>query len=377
MERKGGQQAGRGLAVLHPVFALTGVVHAIGGSLLPSLLRAFHLRDNQAGVLLFLYFAGTSLGALLCTARFARTMMLGFFCMAASCVAVALTPWPLLLLVFLTLGVSVGAPMTAVNLFAGRNFPHRRAAILSFLNLTWSAGALAAPLLAGWVLRRHSYRAVYLLLAFAALVAAFACLQLPADAPEPPSVGENHATNLRIILAFALAAFLQVGAENTAAAWLSTYALRSENIRIAIAAVASSLYWVGFLASRAVASLLLLRVHATLVLRSSTTLAVAASLLLVAAPTTMARSAAMLLLGIALAPIYPLLVSGSLAQTRAAADSRWVLAAAGLGGSALPWLAGSISAQTGSLRIGMMTLPAALLLMILLFSVFPPESKNL
>ncbi|MGC2614364.1 MAG: MFS transporter, partial [Terracidiphilus sp.] len=54
----------RTLAILHPVFALTGVLHAVGGALLPSIAARFHLSDSTSGLLFLLYFAGTSLGAL-------------------------------------------------------------------------------------------------------------------------------------------------------------------------------------------------------------------------------------------------------------------------------------------------------------------------
>lgn len=378
MQLTPGQKDVRALSVLFPVFALTGVAHAIGGSLLPSLVSIFHLNDSQAGLLFFLYFAGTSFGAILCTSRFTQRMTLGFLFMAACCGAAALSHWPLILFVFFPLGVSVGVPMSAVSLYAGRNFPQRRAAILSFLNFTWSVGAFAAPLLAGWILLRHSFRDAYLILAGAAIVAFFACLLLPADTPRPAiSASEIRARNLRPILVFALAAFLQVGAENTAAAWLSTYALRSANTTIAIAAAEPSLYWAGFLASRAVASFLLLRMRDLVVLRVATALAFVASLLLILLPTVAARSAAMLLLGISLAPVYPLVVAGSFARVRDAADSRWVLASAGMGGSFLPWLAGSISAQTGSLRTGILIMPAALLGLMLLLPLFSGTRQSL
>ena len=72
----------------------------------------------------------------------------------------------------------------------------------------------------------------------------------------------------------------------------------------------------------------------------------------------------MFLLGAALAPVYPLVIAGFFARARHTSDSRWVMATAGFGGSVLPWLAGWISTHTGSLRIGMLTIPVALLLMV-------------
>ena len=63
---------------------------------------------------------------------------------------------------------------------------------------------------------------------------------------------------------------------------------------------------------------------------------------------------AMVILGAALAPIFPLLLATFFAQARHSSDSRWVLSLCGFGGSVLPWIAGWISAQTGSLRLGLM-----------------------
>jgi MFS transporter, FHS family, glucose/mannose:H+ symporter len=362
-------------AVLHPVFALTGVLHAIGGPLLPSLVSTFHLNDSQSGLLFFLYFAGSSLGALLCRGNYARIMALGFAAAVGCCLLVASIPWPLLLAVFLFLGISVGIPMTAVSLFVGRAFPERCAPLLTFLNFTWSAGALAAPLLAAQVLVHHTYRSAYLLLAIAAAIAALVCALALRDAPEPapkPSVSRGFA-NLRLIIVFALATFLQVGVENTSAAWLSTYSLRMTGEGVVLAAASTSLYWGGFLASRGVASLLLLRTQPKHLFRVTIAIALAAGILLAAAPSVAARSVAMFSLGVALAPIYPLIVAAFFARARHTSDSRWVMASAGFGGSVLPWLAGWISTHTGTLRAGILVIPAALLLMI---AVLPTLSES-
>lgn len=358
----------RTLAVLHPAFALTGVVHAIGGPLLPSLASAFHLNDSQSGLLFLLYFAGTSLGALLCRVNYARTMALGFLAMTICCIAVSAAGWPFLPPILLLLGISVGVPMSAVNLFAGRNFAERCAPLLTFLNFSWSAGALAAPLLAARILMHHSYRSAYLVLSLPAAAAALVCWRMLEDAPEAarsPRESRDF-TNLRLIVVFAFAAFLQVGIENTASAWLSTYALRMAGNGVVLAAASSSFYWVGFLASRGISSLLLLRAEPMRVFRVAVAVALGAALLLAAVPSVAVRNAAMFLLGAALAPIYPLVIAGFFARARHTSDTRWVLATAGFGGSVLPWLVGWISSHTGSLRLGMLTIPAALLLMVLL-----------
>ena len=364
--------SGWSLAVLHPVFALTGVLHAVGGAILPSLAARFHLSDSASGLLFLLYFAGTSIGALLCRGNYARMLTIGFAAMVCTCVAVASSSRSLLAPVFLLLGISVGVPMSAVTLFTGRNYPERCAPMLTFLNFTWSIGALAAPLIAARVLMHHTYRAAYVLFAMASAIAAIACGLVLRDEPEPVhTYSENNSTTtaLRLVVIFAFAAFLQVGIENTVAAWLPTYALRMAGRGMVLAAASSSFYWTGFLSSRGVSSLLLLRAAPVRVFQVSIVLGLTSSLLLVFSPSIAGRSLAMFILGAALAPTYPLVLAGFFARSRHTGDSRWILFTAGFGGSVVPWIAGYVSTHTGSLRSGMLVIPAALGLMALIMPV--------
>ncbi|HEY2469565.1 MAG TPA: MFS transporter [Terracidiphilus sp.] len=361
----------RTLAVLHPVFALTGVLHAVGGSILPSLAARFHLSDSTSGLLFLLYFAGTSIGALLCRGNYARLMVIGFAAMVFTCVAVALSPRALLVPVFLLLGISVGVPMSAVTLLTGRNFPERCAPLLTFLNFSWSIGALAAPLIAAQILVHHTYRTVYILFAIASAVASIACALVLRDSPEwartrTSSEVRSATPAFYLVAIFAFTAFLQVGIENTAAAWLPSYALAMAGRGIVLAVASSSFYWAGFLASRGLSSLLLLSAEPMRVFRFAILLGFASSLLLEWAPTIAGRNVAMFLLGVALAPIYPLVLAGFFVRARQTSDSRWILFTAGFGGSAVPWIAGFVSTHTGSLRMGMLIIPAGLMLMALL-----------
>ncbi|HLY42749.1 MAG TPA: MFS transporter [Terracidiphilus sp.] len=380
MPRDDGASDHRALAILHPAFALTGVLHAIGGPLMPSLAASFHLHDKQSGLLFFLYFAGTSLGAVFCRGNYARNLFLAFVGSAVCCFGVAWASPPLLPPLFLLLGISVGDAMSAVSLYSGRNFPERCAPILTALNFTWSIGAFAAPVLAAQVLTRASYRMVYTILAAASALAALYCGVLLRDGPgllRQQKASQNRA-NVGLILGFAVAAFLQVGIENTAAAWLSTYALRMTGAGVALAAAASSFYWVGFLGSRGLSSFVLLRLKPKLVFRLAVAVGFVAGIALAVAASAFGREIAMLLLGAALAPIYPLVIAGSFASIRQTADSRWVLATAGFGGSVLPWLAGWISSSAGGMRAGMLTIPAAILLMAIVMLVMSkgPGSRN-
>ncbi len=368
----------RTLAVLHPVFALTGVLHTVGGALLPSLAGRFQLSDSSSGLLFLLYFAGTSLGALLCRGSYARLITIGFAGMVCTCLAVASCPRSLLAPAFLLLGISVGVPMSAVTLFVGRAYPARCAPLLTFLNFSWSIGALCAPLIAARVLMHHTYQAAYILFACASAVASLASTLVLKDGPEAMQGPLDTRTNtaLYLIAVFAFAAFLQVGIENTVAAWLPTYALRTAAAGLVLAAASTSFYWAGFLCSRGLSSLLLLRAEPMRVFRIAVAIAFIAALLLVFAPSLPVRNIAMFLLGASLAPTYPLVLAGFFARSRHTADSRWILFTAGFGGSVLPWLAGFISSHSGSIRTGMLTIPVGLLLMALLLPALREPIPN-
>lgn len=356
----------RTLVALHPAFALTGVCHSIGGPLLPSLQPAFHLNDSQAGFLLFAYFAGTSVGALLCGRHHARTLTLGFLALALAGFGVSATSRAFLYPAFLFFGICVGVPMTAVSMHVGRTFGPRSAAPLTFLNFSWSAGALLAPLLAARLLLHHSFRVAYVILAGASLLAALVCWIQLEDAPEParPSTTASRLRNLRFIALFAFLAFLEVGVENTTSSWLATYVLRTAATGAALAAAASSLYWCGFLASRGISSLLLLRMNSSRLLRIAALVGVLAGIALLSLSSTVIHVIAMVILGAALAPIFPLLLARFFAEARDSSDSRWVLSLCGFGGSVVPWVAGSLSAYWGTLRVGLVVIPAGLLLIL-------------
>ncbi len=354
-------------SVLHAVFALTGVTHAMIGPLLPSLTRAFHLADSESGLLLFVYFAGSSLGALLCRGNYVRVMTGGFAGMTLFGLAISLASRSLLLPLYLLLGICVGAAMSSVSLFAGRNFPTTSASLLTLLNFTWSAGALSAPLLASQILRYSSYRTAYAGIAVLSFIAAMACGWMLTDATETAQEAISAARfgNAEVVVLFAVLAFLQVGMENTASVWLTTYVLRISGTGVVTAAASSSLFWLGFLGSRAFSAAILLRTRMDHVLRAAILLALGASLLLIASWRLAITSVAMVLLGVALAPIYPLVVAASMARLRRTSDARYVLAAAGVGGSILPWMTGWVSTSAGSLRAGLLVVPVSLVLMLL------------
>ena len=367
------------LVVLHAAFGLTGVLHAIGGALLPAIAASFGLSDSRSGTLFLCYYIGTPLGALVCVGRLVRMLTAGLLLTAAVCWGIAAGSPGVLPVLFFAMGVGVGIPMTAVSMYAGRAFAGETAAPLTLLNFTWSAGALAAPLLAARVLTGHGWRTAYGLLAVAAAVAAVACWVGLQEPPEDAAVAiSQHEAGSEmgqwgVVVLFAFLTFLEVGIENTTATWMASYAMRAASTGAAKAAASSSLYWCGFLASRGLSALLLTRMNAMRVLSVMVIAALMAAVVLVgfvgAAPV------AMLLLGAALAPVFPLLISRFFARAQVG-RLRWVLSVAGFGGSVLPWVTGLVSSSANSLRLGLCTVPAALAVMICLLPLVQGRQRT-
>lgn len=72
--------------------------------------------------------------------------------------------------------------------------------------------------------------------------------------------------------------------------------------------------------------------------------------------------------GLALAPLFPLILALFLEEIGRSRNAGWVFAVAGLGGAVLSWLTGTISSSTGSLRIGLFVPGVAALLMLAMIS---------
>jgi fucose permease len=353
------------LLVLHPIFALTAVADAMTGPMLPSLARAFHLSDSQSGALLSCIFAGMASGALLARGDYVRVLTGGLLALSLCSGCFPWTPRTLLYPLAFLLGASIGLPMTAISLFAGRNYPAARASTLALLNFTWSIGATVGPLVAAQLLAVFNWRAVYLVLAGASALSAVIARFTLRDSPEvarttPETTGLR---NLRLVSLFGLFLFLEVGMESMFGAWISTYLLRMTLSSLSMAAAAASVFWAGFLISRGLSPLLLLRIHSGRLLQFALPLAFVAATILVASHSPILLWTAILLLGAALAPVFPVLLAMFFDRARHSSDSRYVLSVSGFGGSVLPWLVGSISSHTGSLRAGFLTGPAVLLLM--------------
>lgn len=354
--------------LLHLGFALTGVGTVLLGCILPRLAAQWHLRDKDAGLLLLVQFAASASGALLVRRNLWKTLAIGYALFSAGGAGIFVLQQKSLP-AFAVLGLGMGLAMTSTNMLTGRRHPERMGAALALLNFSWSAGSVACPLLAGWFLRHFPGRDAFGAVGMLALP--FALLPLLANRTDfvavadakPAPTGMREATT---IIYFAALAFLYVGIEASVGNWMSTYATRTTAWTFAGSTVAVAVFWAAILLGRATTPAILawmpeLRLYRTAV--AATAGGVGLLLLAHARGSLLAGSA---VTGLALAPVFPLILALFLREIGGSRNAGWVFAVAGLGGAVLSWLTGVVSTGTGSLRIGLLVPEAAALLMLAL-----------
>ncbi len=362
------------LRLLEPLFhlgcALTGIGTVLLGAILPRLSTQWHLRDRDAGLLLLVQFATSASGALLVRRNLWKALACGYGLIGAGAICIFLLQQKSLP-AFGVYGLGLGLAMTSTNMLTGRRYPHRMGAALALVNFSWSAGAVACPLLAAQFLRHATAGAAFGLIGLIALP--FALLPLLADrsdldastSPGPAPTGIREATT---ILYFALLAFLYVGIEASVGNWMSTYATRTTAWTFSGSTVAVAVFWAALLLGRATTPAILARMPERRLYRASVVATIAGVLLLLAAHSPLTILAGSALIGFALAPLFPLILALFLAEIGGSSNAGWVFATAGMGGAVLSWLTGIISTGTGSLRVGLLVPGAAALLMLLLIS---------
>jgi fucose permease len=357
---------GRGAVLLHFAFALTGLGTAMLGPILPLLARHWTLRDEQSGLLLMAQFCGSFLGGVTVNWRLRRSLLVG---MAASTVGLGIFAgslaldgrmgMPVACAGLLLGGFGLGHSITAINIMAGRRFTHRRASALALLNFFWSFGAMLAPLLAAALTPRFALR--WLLLSFAASFAVSGiglALQLRGpelgEGAERAASGEEGAGLPRTVLLFFMGGlFLYGGVETSLSGWLTTFALRYGDKTLAVSEYTTLLLWMSLTAGRALSSAMLLKVPERVLRRGGLLLTVALTAAMARVHTATSIAVCTVLLGLSLAPWFPVTFSLLMGQAPRARQAGMVIAVSGLGAAAIPWLMGVVSTRAGSLQIAL------------------------
>ena len=365
------------------------------GPLLPALIQRWQIQDTQAGALFTVTFAGQFCGAWLAVRNLRASVLYGAFLTAAGCAALAFADFGPAHVAFFCVGFGLGAGLTAGNVIVGTAVPVARARFLALLNVAWSAGAIACPLLVRACSASGTRTFFYLTAASLAVAAIFASViphQVQPESagfddtiPLPSKVYERSRIPLPplSLLQFGAAMLFYVGIENALGGWLPSYAIRV-NPSAHAPTIALS-FWIAQLVGRLLMAMpthlfgetTLYRLSlAALILTQGMVLAVAHL-----APGSMLVLT--ILSGLTIAPLYPLILAFLLARTGRHPRLGPLFATASLGGATLPWFTGIVSTHFHALRAGLVV-PAAGAILLLLLSIGiagkpaqAVESKNL
>jgi fucose permease len=291
---------------------------------------------------------------------------------AVSMAGLALGGGHALFLLFLLFGTGLGLAMTANSVLTGDRYRERRAAMLTLLNFSWSAGAAVSPFAVQFVIHRAGVLGLFWCMAAAGACSTLLALCLGAErtaGTQQVSQQASAATaqsSKRIVTFFAIFGLLYCGTEAALGGWVLTYVHRLHFHMSAAAPLAASCFWLSLLVGRAIAPAILLRVREEVLLAVALICAfvgVAALLTLHTLPAVMLSAA---VAGFSMAPIFPICVSIFMSLARNPAQTRWMFAVAGLGSATLPWATGQLAARTGSLHTGLLVPLLALGLMLVM-----------
>lgn len=369
----------------YAAFVLVGLNAGASGVLLLAQMGDYGVDRPAIGITFFtgaigFVLAGLSNGALIgrLGIRMALAVGGGTYVLAGLYLATR-PPFAAFVAVPLVTGYATGVLESVLNVYLAA-LPDATT-LLNRLHAFFGVGALLGPLLAAWIVSVASWRTVSLVLAVACvpLVAGFLAAYpgrpaagtaetvAPSGTAPGPS-GSLLGAALRdpgVLLGAAMLA-VYVGTELGVGSWGFGYLVQARGVPRALAGYAISGYWLGLTAGRFLISPAAGRIGATEVSMMYACLAgvIGTAALAWLSPAAVLASAALVLLGFFLGPVFPttMAIAPRLTSARLAATAIGVMNAGSMvGGAALPWLAGAIGQSRGIWTLLPFTVTLALL----------------
>jgi fucose permease len=383
--RQRASQSKVGLIILaYMAFISLGMPDGLLGVAWPSIRREFIVPLEYLGIQMF---AGTS-GYLLSSFFSGRVMarlgvgrLLAASCMLTGVALLGYTlmpAWALFIPLSIIGGLGAGAIDAGINTYIASEHSD---GLMQWLHASFGIGITAGPLImtaglnsfSSW---RWGYVAVgiaqvSLALCFALTAGMWKRDRAQANAPEEDRRLLDYQTSLRETLRrpsvwlSILLFFVYTGIEMTLGAWAYSLLTEGRGIAPQIAGIWAGSYWATFTLGRMLAGLYTHRLSINTLVRGSILLALVGAILLWWNPSQAVSLAGVAIIGFAIAPIFPGMVSGTSARVtpKYAANTIGIqMSAASLGGAALPALAGVIAANT--------SLESISLYMVVLISTF-------
>jgi FHS family glucose/mannose:H+ symporter-like MFS transporter len=364
------------LILLFAGFVLSGVATTIVGPMLPVFIQRWSLDDGQAGLFSSIQFLA-ALGGTVVSSMVASwwgyrpALVVGYALMGAGLATLNNNSHATALAATAALGLGYGLITPGSNLFVAELGGAKSASLLSLLNFSWGAGAMACSPLIALALKRN---ALPILLEGFAIYGGFIVLGLLFVSID----GQKHEQNtntakaaiptigVHVTIILAALFFIYVAMENGIGIWSAEYAKRLAHGITSMTTLAPMFFYAGLTSGRASAPLVL-RLHSERkIVLGALSLAAGATALLVASRSLPIATVAVFLAGLGCASIYPIYIAWL---------SRWYgpgakkiggifFALSSLGGSAGAGLVGAVSQLSGNLRVGLLVPFACAIVMI-------------
>ncbi len=364
-------------------FIALGMPDGLLGVAWPSIRSTFELPLDALGTLLF----GLTSGYLLASfsngwlmEKFGVGKLLGASTLltATALAGYTVSPawWAMIPFGFLA-GLGAGGIDASLNAWVEAHLSPR---IMQWLHASFGIGITSGPLImTAGIARSGSWRTGYWIVAAAQLTLGLIFLaraRLWDNAPKAPHYEEETASGA-VPVPFAQTLrnpaswlsgslfFVYVGIELGMGYWAFTWLSTALALSATIAGIWTAAYWAAFTVGRIVAGALAHRLSPTRLLSVSISAVVTVTLALAAVPVREAKIAGILLLGLAIAPIFPSMVSTTskrVGREHAGSTIGMQMAMAGLGVGIVPGLMGVIAKRFGLDLIPWMIALCALLL---------------
>ncbi len=367
-------------------FVALGMPDGLLGIAWPSIRSDFGIPLDALGMLLIGSVSGYMLssfisGALIARLGVGRVLVASCLLTGTALFSYTFVPtWWMMVLLGVLAGLGAGAIDAGMNTYVAAHFSER---LMQWLHASWGIGITIGPIIMTMALTRYeSWRLGYRIVGgFQFVMAAAFLLTLSWWlAPETESSPQEkrlteYKTPLgvtlreyRVWLSLALF-FLYVGSEMATGVWVFTLLTESRGISEQVAGLWTGSYWGMFTIGRIVAGLYANRVGSNLLVQGGVGMALLGSLLLWWNPFPIANVIAVGVIGFAIAPVFPAMMSGTSQRVGAQHAANTIgmqITATGLATALIPTLMGVLAR-----RISLEVIPICLVAIIaLLFGVY-------
>jgi fucose permease len=383
-----------GLVVLaYVAFIALGMPDGLLGVAWPSIRASFSIPLDAIGLLLAACMAGyltsSSLsGPLIARLGIGKVLAASCAMTGAGLIGYTLVPaWWMMVLLGVVAGLGAGAIDAGLNTYVAAHFGE---GLMQWLHASYGIGVTLGPIIMTTTLAAlNSWRVGYRVVgSFQLALAACFALTLPIwGQREGPIRGEKprRLTDYRTPLGETLRQprvwlsvllfFLYTGSEVSLGTWTYTLLTESRGIPPEVAGLWAGSYWATFTVGRIMAGLYAKRVEVNSLVVGSLLAAFLGAVLLWWNPATVASLIAVALIGLAIAPIFPALTSGTSRRVGvhyAANTIGMQMAAASLGAALISSLVGILAR-----RVALEVIPVCLMVLFAaLFGLYALASKS-